>query len=492
LTSRGVPGAVDVLGLANRDATVTVNSQATWRRGEYFHRELAVNNTNAAQYTLITVQASQGGTNTAKAGYVYLPQTPEAFSHDLDGNVTSDGRWNYTWDAENRLIRLVARTGVGPQQRLDFAYDAQGRRIGKKVWPNTGGTGTPLLDRRFLYDGWNLVAELNATNNAVIRSYVWGLDLSGSEQGAGGVGGLLLVKPAGANALFPAYDGNGNVMGLVDGTTGTVTAQYEYGPFGEPIRVSGAAASNPFRFSTKYQDDETDLVYYGYRYYVPSTGRWLSRDPLSNSRTDELRKTRLKNPRQGFPPYRAMENNAIVIHDYLGLMSMAEYLISWLCPLSYEDWDRTWEVCHNISHGGKPSQIYSVVCGYAACTPDEIMESRNFKRYSGPRVQIGQWWDEDVGCMGLFSQPIVTVAVRCWGCNATCWQRIRKFSVSVNPAPNARVNMQLIADATEAVGASRVERGCSEVPNSEESGEDESPDWLDLTEPECFTWGRTL
>jgi len=40
------------------------------------------------------------------------------------------------------------------------------------------------------------------------------------------------------------------------------------------------AKANPFRFSTKYQDDETDLLYYGYRYYNPSTGRWLSRDPI--------------------------------------------------------------------------------------------------------------------------------------------------------------------------------------------------------------------
>ena len=39
------------------------------------------------------------------------------------------------------------------------------------------------------------------------------------------------------------------------------------------------AKANPFRFSTKYQDDETDLLYYGYRYYNASTGRWLSRDP---------------------------------------------------------------------------------------------------------------------------------------------------------------------------------------------------------------------
>ena len=39
------------------------------------------------------------------------------------------------------------------------------------------------------------------------------------------------------------------------------------------------AKANPFRFSTKYQDDEPDL-YYGYRYYNPSTGRWINRDPL--------------------------------------------------------------------------------------------------------------------------------------------------------------------------------------------------------------------
>jgi RHS repeat-associated protein len=36
--------------------------------------------------------------------------------------------------------------------------------------------------------------------------------------------------------------------------------------------------SNPLRFSTKFMDDETELVYYGRRYYNPSTGRWLSRD----------------------------------------------------------------------------------------------------------------------------------------------------------------------------------------------------------------------
>ncbi len=43
------------------------------------------------------------------------------------------------------------------------------------------------------------------------------------------------------------------------------------------------ASTNPFRLSTKYQDDETDLLYYGYRYYTASTGRWISRDPIDEN-----------------------------------------------------------------------------------------------------------------------------------------------------------------------------------------------------------------
>jgi RHS repeat-associated protein len=53
------------------------------------------------------------------------------------------------------------------------------------------------------------------------------------------------------------------------------------GPFGELITATGPMAiANPFRFSTKYQDDETDLLYYGYRYLSTSAGRWLSFDPI--------------------------------------------------------------------------------------------------------------------------------------------------------------------------------------------------------------------
>ena len=59
---------------------------------------------------------------------------------------------------------------------------------------------------------------------------------------------------------------------------------YAYGPFGEVVRASGPmAGQNPSQFSTKYTDAETGLNYYGYRYYNPSTGRWISRDPIGEN-----------------------------------------------------------------------------------------------------------------------------------------------------------------------------------------------------------------
>lgn len=74
-------------------------------------------------------------------------------------------------------------------------------------------------------------------------------------------------------------------------------------PFGEVVRATGPMARvNPFRFSTKWQDDETDLLYYGLRYYSAGTGRWLSKDPLGEGNL-----------------YFFVCNNALSAYDVLGL-----------------------------------------------------------------------------------------------------------------------------------------------------------------------------
>ncbi len=66
-------------------------------------------------------------------------------------------------------------------------------------------------------------------------------------------------------------------------------ALYEYGPYGNILRMEGnAAEDNPFRFSSEYADDELGLVYYNYRYYNPQNGRWISRDPVIEKQRDNV------------------------------------------------------------------------------------------------------------------------------------------------------------------------------------------------------------
>jgi RHS repeat-associated protein len=291
-TNRTVPGYVEVQGSANSSAIVTVNNEATYRKGSYYRKELSVASSSAAVWQGITNIAvlNNGGTNgedivTTKTGNVLVPKTPEAFSYDADGNMTQDGKWVYAWDAENRLVSMTSLTNLPSASRLklDFAYDNKWRRIQKIVSAWNGSAYVPQSTNRFLYDGWNLVAMLDGSGT-LLQSFRWGTDLSGSQQGAGGVGGLkAMTVHTGTNAstYFYAFDGNGNVMALVNAATGGKAAEYEYGPFGELLRASGPlAALNTFRFSTKFCDEESGFYYYGYRFYDPSTGRWQNRDQL--------------------------------------------------------------------------------------------------------------------------------------------------------------------------------------------------------------------
>jgi RHS repeat-associated protein len=110
------------------------------------------------------------------------------------------------------------------------------------------------------------------------------------------------------------------------------------------------AKLNPFRFSTKYQDDETDLVYYGYRFYNPSTGRWLSRDPLGDEAfltrysagKDEIRQMLLRIESLK-PGYSFVGNQPITSIDCLGLDRwIVDVLHTYIVV---EEWDKC---CKNV------------------------------------------------------------------------------------------------------------------------------------------------
>lgn len=277
------------------------------------------------------------------------------FTYDSDGDLTaiSDGTTTtyYQYNAENRLIAVQPKNPVDGDTKSEFTYDYMGRRVQKIVYIFKSGEWTFDSEKRFIYNDWNLIGELRVGRVGLSdKYYVWGLDLSGTLQGAGGIGGLIatvevfssdsdrdgdvdgsdlavlinntdltdlskfssnfgkLNEPSASDFCYYLYDNNGNVCQLVDAVTGELVGHYEYDPFGNEIGTIGSLSEeNPFRFSTKYFDGETGVYYYGYRYYSPELGRWLNRDPIGEEEAVNI--------------YAFLFNDPIGLFDLLGLTS---------------------------------------------------------------------------------------------------------------------------------------------------------------------------
>ncbi len=232
---------------------MTVNNESTACQGEAFYKELSVDNTSQPVYQATQVKAVLGADTAEINGNVFVPKATEAFTYDSDGNLLSDGRWIFRWDGENRLVgmetQLSAAATGGPRVRLTFEYDYQSRRISKKIEDWKGSHYQERYTMLFLYEAWNLVAEVLATGTK-IRTYVWGNDLGGGNE-LGGVVGLLFISQYPENRTYATgYDGNGNVVAFFDmDSDGEVSASYEYGPFGEMLKSSGVMSSViPIRF----------------------------------------------------------------------------------------------------------------------------------------------------------------------------------------------------------------------------------------------------
>jgi RHS repeat-associated protein len=205
--------------------------------------------------------------------HVSAPSSEDYLFYDLDGNLTNDSVFAYSYDAQNRLVSVLSNDVA----LLVNEYDSKSRRV-RKI--------TQEATTTFFYDDWNLIEERIARTNGTTSTikYYWGKDLSGTLQGTGGVGGLLYLTISNSNLplqlYIPCYDNIGNVTRYLD-ANGNAVAQYTYNAFGNIISKSGPLADFfRHRFSTKYYDAETGLYYYGYRFYHSELMRWLNRDPL--------------------------------------------------------------------------------------------------------------------------------------------------------------------------------------------------------------------
>ena len=229
---------------------------------------------------------------------VFVPE------HDAAGNQTkirtATGEWTVAYNALNQAVSFTQG-----DKRVECRYDYRGRRVEKSVYE-----GEALVARkRFLYRNYLQIAELDATDTTeestpiLRKTYLW----DPVESSATRILAMSLFDEAGTyqEDLYYTHDLLKNTTALFGIQAGR-RALYEYGPYGNVIKMEGnAAEQNPFRFSSEYADDEMGLIYYNYRYLNPMDGRWISRDPMNSIGSNN--------------PYSFLLNKLLNSVDWIGL-----------------------------------------------------------------------------------------------------------------------------------------------------------------------------
>ncbi|MBU3978757.1 RHS repeat-associated core domain-containing protein [Patescibacteria group bacterium] len=125
--------------------------------------------------------------------------------------------------------------------------------------------------------------------------------------------------------IYYLEDGLGNVR-FITSRSGTNVRSYTYDPFGNITGTQGTLTGNRYQFQTQQNDSESGMYYLRARYYDPTTGRFISRDPVKGT---------LVNP-QTQNPYAYAGNNPVNISDPSG---------KWWGPFSIDSIHNDWNNC---------------------------------------------------------------------------------------------------------------------------------------------------
>jgi RHS repeat-associated protein len=211
------------------------------------------------------------------------------FEYDAWGNVATKRKGArqvqvFTFDAENRLLKVVTKNGRG-EIETSFEYDALGRRIGKtEKTTEAWGTRSHQESVRFVWQGLRLVQEIDPDD---VRSYVYSpdaaytplarVDVTNIDEVPADFRTLAMLRP---RVLHFHTDQIGTPQEVTD-KDGELLWSGQYDAWGK-VRRDGTAPriEQPLRFAGQYADAGTGLHYNTFRYYDPDVGRFISQDPI--------------------------------------------------------------------------------------------------------------------------------------------------------------------------------------------------------------------
>jgi RHS repeat-associated protein len=257
ITSLDSSMPVTFTGTTSIPALVTVNgASANTITAKYFGTAVRLNDGG----NTVTVQAVSASGVSKTAGY-YV-NTKKMLKYDANGNMITDGVWDYAWDSEDRLVGIKPANALVPGTALktwEFGYDGFGRRVRMVTRQGVG----EAVETHFVWAGSKIVEARDGQNNLLKRYFSQGMQIASGDK---------------AGLYYYTKDHLGSIREVLD-STGAVRAQYSYDLWGRQTKLAGDVEAD-FGYAGYYELAGTRLKLTWFRGYNADLGRWLSRDPI--------------------------------------------------------------------------------------------------------------------------------------------------------------------------------------------------------------------
>jgi RHS repeat-associated protein len=132
-----------------------------------------------------------------------------------------------------------------------------------------------ITTTHYVYDTQYRVLEERDEGGALLARYTYGTGMDEP-----------LTMERDGNTYYYHRDALGSITEITD-ESGTLVERYEYDVYGavtiydsSDVTITTSAIGNPYLFTARRYDPESNNYYYRARYYSPALGRFLSQDPL--------------------------------------------------------------------------------------------------------------------------------------------------------------------------------------------------------------------
>jgi RHS repeat-associated protein len=207
-----------------------------------------------------TVYAEEVNIKYTDSNHLHAPKEVNSviYEYDANGNLTSDGERTIKWNQDNLPVKIKKGN-----LEVRFYYDANGQRVAKEV---KDASSSATISKTIYVNQYYQLSIVNGQSTATKHYFANG----------------RIAQRTGSNLVFLHQDHLGSTVLATNNQSQSTSDSLSYFPYGSSVNNLTIQQFSNYLFTGQELDPESDLYNYLARLYNPTTGAFISADPIGS------------------------------------------------------------------------------------------------------------------------------------------------------------------------------------------------------------------